>query len=299
MADFELWCAVPAGDICGEGAVWAAEERRLYWVDINRFLVHELRENDGSVLTWQFDEPAVAVALTDRPGLLLVALASRLILWASAGDGREPLGAPLADWPGVRFNDGRPDPAGRFWVGTMGNNVGPDGEALPVPVGRGQLMRYDKDGGFVVIERGIGISNTVCWSPDARSFYFGDTPRNEIRVYPFDAGSGEIGPPRPFLVGYERGLPDGSAVDRDGYLWNCRHGGGCVVRVAPDGRLDRVIELPVRNPTTCTFGGADLATLYITTARADNGPRERLAGSVFALRSPVPGLPERSFRLAG
>lgn len=297
MAEFGLRCAVPAGDICGEGAVWSEDQRRLYWTDINRFLVHALREDDGSVLTWQFDEPAVAVALTERPGVLLVALASRLILWTPADDAREAFGSPLADWPRARFNDGRPDPAGRFWIGTMGNNVGPDGEPLPVPEGRGQLMRWARDGSFAVLERGIGISNTVCWSPDGRSFYFGDTLKNEIRVYDFDPGGGGIGAPRPFLAGFGRGKPDGSAIDSAGCLWNCRYGGGCVVRVRPDGTVDRVVEMPVRNVTTCTFGGPGLRTLYITTARDAEGPHERLSGSLFAMPAPVPGLPERRFRL--
>jgi sugar lactone lactonase YvrE len=296
--DLGLRCVVPAGDICGEGAVWSADERRLYWVDINRFLIHALREDDGSVLTWQFAEPAVALALTDRRGVLLVALGGRLILWTPADDGRVAFGAPLADWPDVRFNDGRADAAGRFWIGTMGNNVGPDGEAMPMPEGRGQLMRYGADASVAVLERGIGVSNTVCWSPDGATFYFGDTTKDEIRAYDFDAATGAISGARPFLAGFGRGWPDGSAVDRDGYLWNCRYGGGCIVRVAPDARVDRVVELPVRNATTCTFGGPDLRTLYVTTARIAEGPTERLAGSLFALRSPVAGLPERPFRPA-
>ena len=94
---------------------------------------------------------------------------------------------------------------------------------------------------------------------------------------------------RPFFSGYSRGHPDGSAVDSQGHLWNCRFGGSCIVRVAPDGKVDRVIEMPVRNVTTCAFGGADLRTLYITTASILTDSSDRLAGSLFALDVDVPG----------
>jgi len=291
----ELRCVAPTGDLCGEGATWAAAEGCLYWVDINRFLVRRL-DAAGGVRSWLFDEPAVALSLTDRPGTLLVALASRLILWTPADDGQAPIGDPLPDWPNVRFNDGRADPLGRLVIGTMGNNVGPDGEGLPVAPGLGKLYRFDARDGFAELLGGIGIANTVCWSPDARTFYFADTMANVIRAYAYDPATGEVGDGRPFFAGYARGSPDGSAVDSEGYLWNCRYGGGCVVRLAPDGRIDRVVELPCGNVTTCTFGGRDLRTLYVTTARGGQG-RERLAGSVFAFEAPVAGLPERLFRL--
>lgn len=295
MGDPGLRCVAPTGDLCGEGAVWSAGEGCLYWTDINRFLVRRL-DGAGAVRSWQFGEPATALALTDRPGTLLVALASRLILWRPEDDARAPFGAPLADWPRVRFNDGRPDPHGRLMIGTMGNNVGPNGEDLPVAPGLGTLFRVDAGGGFTVEEQGLGIANTVCWSPDGATFYFADTLADEIRAYPCDRATGALGPPRPFLAGFGRGAPDGSAVDSAGFLWNCRHGGGCVVRVAPDGAVERIVELPCDNPTTCTFGGDGLATLFITSA--SGGERfARLAGSVFALPAPVPGLPERVFRL--
>jgi sugar lactone lactonase YvrE len=295
MTEGGVRCVAPVGDLCGEGAVWSAAERCLYWVDINRFLTRRV-DAAGRVASWYFDEPATALALTDRPGTLLVALASRLILWRPEDDNRAAFGPPLAEWPRVRFNDGRPDPQGRLMIGTMGNNVGPDGEDLPVAPGLGTLYRVGADGGFVVEEDGIGISNTICWSPDGGTFYFADTLANEIQAYPVDA-DGALGTPRRFFAGYDRGAPDGSAVDTDGFIWNCRHGGGCVVRLTPEGAVDRVVEVPCDNPTTCTFGGEDLRTLYITSARGGSEKSQRLAGSLFALDVSVPGLPERVFRL--
>ncbi len=189
----EVRCVAPTGDVCGEGAVWAAAEGRLYWTDINRFLIHAWSAADGSVRTWMFDEPVVALALTDRPGVLLVALASRLILFTPESDGREAIGPELPGWPAVRFNDGRPDPLGRMVIGTMGNNVGPAGEGLEVAPGLGRLYRFGADRAFTEIARGIGIANTVCWSPDARTFYFADTMANEIRAYAFDPADGTVG----------------------------------------------------------------------------------------------------------
>ena len=244
-----------------------------------------------------FDQPVVALSLTDKKGCLLVALGSQLILFNPEAGTREDLAATLSGWPELRFNDGRSDPLGAFWIGSMGNNVGPNGEGLPVVDGKGMLYRYRHGRPIEVIETGIGIPNTLCWSPDRRRFYFGDTLKNEIRVYDYDIESGDIGSGRPFFAGFERGLPDGSAMDGEGYLWNCRYGGGCVVRVAPDGGIDRVIDIPAGNVTTCTFGGPELTTLYVTTAAAERAPDDRLAGSLFAIETGIRGMAENSFSL--
>ncbi|MFY9740979.1 MAG: SMP-30/gluconolactonase/LRE family protein, partial [Candidatus Sulfotelmatobacter sp.] len=138
--------------------------------------------------------------------------------------------------------------------------------------------------------------NTLSWSPNQKKFYFGDTLANIISSYDYDAETGAIVNERPFLQDFDRGLPDGSTIDSEGYLWNCRFFGGCIVRVAPGGGIDRVIEMPVKNPTTCTFGGADLKTLYVTTARAEAPAGDRLAGSLYAIETDVAGQPENRFR---
>jgi len=284
----------PVGDRCGEAATWSARERAVYWCDINRFLVHRLTVADGAVKTWMFDEPVVALALTTRDDTMVVATGARVLLWNPATDARRPHGFVLDGWPAVRLNDGRPDPAGRLWIGSMRNNVGAEGEAMPAGGTDGLLFRVDGDGASVRRD-GIGISNTLCWSPDRRTFYFADTLANVIWAHDYDEAAGTIGPPRVFFEGFARGWPDGSSIDSEGYLWNCRFGGGCIVRLAPDGTIDRVIDLPVTNVTTCTFGGDDLRTVYVTTANAGAPERERLAGSLFAIDSSVAGLPENRF----
>jgi sugar lactone lactonase YvrE len=290
-------CVAPTGDICGEAATWSADENRVYWVDINRFLVHRLDVTSRSVTSHLFDEPVVALSLTSREGTLLVALGSKLILLHVETDQRQDLGVTLPGSPAVRFNDGRTDPNGVFWIGSMGNNVGPSGENLDVTDGLGKLYRYAAGGQLQEVEAGIGIANTLCWSPDKSTFYFGDTLKNEIRAYPFDAATSSIGEGQTRFAGFERGFPDGSTIDVDGYIWNCRFGGGCIVRIAPDRSVDRVIEMPVKNITTCCFGGADLSTLYVTTASVMKDESDRLAGSLFAIETQTRGLPENRFKL--
>lgn len=290
-------CVAPTGDVCGEGAVWHGRQEAVYWTDINRFLIHRFTPSDGCVRSWLFDQPVTALALTDRPEVLAVVLGSCVILWEPEGDVRHTPLFRLEGWPRVRLNDARVDPRGSLWLGSMRNNVNADGSSGEVGGTDGVLIRLEGDGWSKVWRTGIGIANTLCWSPDRRRFYYGDSLTNTIFVCDYEAASGEIGEERPFLQGFDRGLPDGSAMDAEGYLWNCRYFGGCVVRVTPDGRVDGVMEMPVGNITTCTFGGSDGKTLYVTTARAGAAAGERLAGGLFAVAMDVAGLPENQFRL--
>jgi sugar lactone lactonase YvrE len=295
-------CIVPAGDWTGEGAVWHAEERALYWVDINRFLIHRFDAQTGNVRNWFFAEPPTALALTDRADTLIVAMASRIILWQPGNDARADFANPERNWPRARLNDGRPDPAGNFWVGSMANNVAKDGSRLAVTeTAIGRLFCVHADGSNTVEKTGIGVANTFAWSPDNACFYCGDSSPNTVFVWDYDLRTGRIANERPFFAGFDRGKPDGSAVDRQGYLWNARYGGACLVRVSPDGMVDRIIEMPVAAVTTCTFGGPQLKTLFITTAGAGEGAAkgEQLAGGLFALAVDVPGLPENKFHLSG
>ncbi len=228
-------CIAPTGDRCGEGVVWSADEAAVYWTDINRFLIHRLDTASDAVHSWMFEEPVVALALTTRRGTMLVALGSRLLLWQPESNGRHEHGFALPGWPRVRLNDGRPDPLGNFWVGSMRNNVLPDGEPGEAGPGEGKLFRIAPDGAVTVWREDLGISNTLCWSPDHRRFYFGDTLENEVCAYDYDRVSGAIANERPFLRATGAGFPDGSAIDAEGWLWNCRWGGGCLLRAAPDG----------------------------------------------------------------
>lgn len=292
-------CIAPTGDRCGEGAVWHAAHSAVYWTDINRFLIHRFTLADQCVRTWLFDEPVTALTLTDRDEVMAVVLGSGVILWEPASDLRHKSIFSLDGWPRVRLNDGRADPHGSLWVGSMRNNVNPDRSSGEAGGKDGVLHRLDPDGSVTIHRRDIGISNTLAWSPERRRFYTGDSLANIIWAYDYDPGTGAIENEVSFFEGFDRGLPDGSTVDTEGYLWNCRYFGGCIVRVAPDGKIDRVVEMPVRNITTCTFGGADRKTLFVTTASTDAAPGDRLAGGLYAIECEVCGQPENRFRIFG
>lgn len=292
-------CVAAVEDLCGEGAVWHASEKALYWTDINRFLIHRYDPVDGRVQTWKFEEPVTALALTDRDDTLAVVLASCVILWEPHSNRRHDTAFHLEGWPAVRLNDARPDPCGSLWLGSMRNNVHPDGSSGEAGGTDGILYRFDPNGTISEWKRDIGISNTLAWSPDLTRFYFADSLANALRVYDFDRATGQIGGERPFLMDFERGVPDGSAVDEEGFVWNCRFYGRCIVRVAPDGTIDKIVEMPVTNITTCTFGGAERDTLYVTTAAIDAPANEKLAGSLFAIHTKVRGQAENRFRVFG
>src|SRR5579862_7939717 len=148
-------CIAPSGDHCGEGVVWHAGEQAVYWTDVNRFLIHRHDLATQSTRSWVFDEPVVALSLTDRDDTLLVALGSKLIVWRAIDDRRRDHGFVLEGAPRVRLNEGRADPRGVFWVGSMKNNVLPDGEAGPVGKGEGKLFRVAPEGSSVW-ESGVG-----------------------------------------------------------------------------------------------------------------------------------------------
>ena len=290
-------CVAPTGDVCGEGAVWHAAHSAVYWTDINRFLIRRFTPSDQSVRSWFFDEPVTALALTDRDDTLAVILGSQVILWEPTSDRRSEPIFRLDQWPRVRLNDARADVRGSLWMGSMRNNVNADGSAGAAGGRDGLLYRLDPDGTVTQWCCDLGISNTLAWSPDARRFYFGDTLQNIVWIYDYEAATGAISNRRPFLQDFPRGLPDGSCMDAQGYLWNCRFFGGCIVRVAPDGQIDQGMDMPVQNITTCTFGGADRKTLYVTTAKIEAPPCDRLAGGLFAIRTDIEGLPENRFAI--
>jgi sugar lactone lactonase YvrE len=278
-------------DVLGETPAWDAQSGHLFWVDLRRQRVQRLDLASGEVAHWPMPEVATAVVPRRRGGLI-VALKRGLHAFDPRSGALTPLVTVENDGPiENRLNDAKCDPAGRLWCGSMfdyGRQV------------TGSLYRVDGDLGVQRIRGGITIPNSIAFAPDGRTIYFADTAVGRIDCAACDPESGVVGPWRTFAdAGISPGKPDGTAVDVEGCLWNARYGGGCVVRIAPNGRLDRVISLPVSQPTSCTFGGADLATLFITTAtqRLSEAQRqsEPLAGALLAVKVDVAGLPERAF----
>jgi sugar lactone lactonase YvrE len=273
----------------GEGPHWDVEDGVLYWVDIVGKTAFALRPSDGGSRSWTFNQPVSAIVPRTIGGLL-VALADGLAFLDAESGQTTPFVAPDADHPGNRSNEARVDPAGRFWHGTMQNNIGPNGEDLPVTVSTGTLNRVEPNGDIKRFVADIGISNTLLWSADGTKMFFGDTIRNTLDVYDFDMATGVPSNPKPFFGPHARGNMDGSAMDADGYIWNARWGGSCLIRFAPDGSVDRIVELPVTQPTSCVFGGPDLKTLYITSASVGlDGNGNDLEGALLAIETDVAG----------
>ena len=274
-------------DFLGEGPVWCAREQALYWVDIRAPAVRRLSAG-GEVTSWAMPEPVGSLALREKGGIL-VALKSALSVFDPASGRIEKIADAPGHHAGLRFNDGKCDRQGRFWVGTM---------FAEAPGPTGFLYRLDGNGCAAVLD-GIGIPNSLCWSPDGRTMYFTDRPKRVIWAFPYDPATGAIGERRVFASLAAPMVGDGATVDAEGYLWSGNYGGWRVTRFAPDGRVDRVIALPASNITSCAFGGPGLGTLFITSAYQNLGDEQRArqpaAGALFAIDVGVRGLPEARF----
>lgn len=256
----------------------------LWWVDIKAPAIR--RRAGGAVTSFPLPQPVGSIALRARGGLL-AALKSGIFLWDPQS--LKPFASPAAQDPSHRFNDGRCDRAGRFWVGTM-----KDPEHTPT----GSLFRIEKDATSLKAKTSIKVPNSLAWGPDGRTMYFADSERRTIWAFDYDAAAGEMSNERVFVT-TQPGFPDGSCVDADGCLWNAEYGGSRVVRYTPKGKVDRVIAMPVKQPTSCCFGDKSLDTLYITSASQELTPaqlaEQPLAGGLFALRPGSTGLPEARF----
>jgi sugar lactone lactonase YvrE len=274
-----------------EGPFWDGPQQALYWVDIAGRLACRLAE--GQYRQWHLPEPVSAFIPTER-GDALVTL--------SSGVYRLDLESPtvsleqlcVADpTPGNRANESRCDAQGRLWVGSMQNNLDAQGGDLPITRRSGALARVDVDGSVTRLLDGQGIVNTLLWNAAGDQLYCADTLDEVIYRYPIQA-DGSLGARKIWAAEQPQGSPDGSAMDAEGYIWNARWGGGCLLRFAPDGSLDRVVELPVSHPTSCVFGGPDLQTLYVTSA-APADAHGRFDGAVLMADAGVAGQACRRF----
>ena len=265
-----------------EGPLW---DGRLRWVDILGGRVHTL---DGDRHTWfEVGDPVGTVGLT-RGGGLVLALVDRFALADDDGRNLRPLGALRVDRSTVRFNDGKPDPWGNFCAGTMPwHDDGP----------RCALYRLRPDGVAAEIVGDVGLSNGMDWTPDRRLFYYADSASGAVDVFDTDPDDGTLGARRRFVtVG---GVPDGLTLDADGCVWVAIWGSGELRRYTPAGEQDTVVRLPVSQVTSVAFGGADLGTLFITSAREDftaaDLEAQPQAGDIFACTPGVTGFPPHRF----
>ena len=278
--------------ILGESPLWSPGEAALYWVDINNPTIHRLDPATGARERWPIETEIGSIGLAG-PGRMIAGLRTGAHYVDLATGGIEAICDPEGEgrFNRNRMNDGKIDRAGRFWVGTMND---PGHEPL------GTLYRIDRDGDAEPVLGGIRVPNALCWSPDSRVMYFTDSYSHQIWAFDFDLETGAMENRRVFAaIAEDAGVPDGATVDADGFVWCAHMFGSRVSRYAPDGSLDRAIELPVPQVTSCAFGGQDLDTLYITTASLGMDRAalagQPLAGALFAVDPGVRGLPEPVF----
>jgi sugar lactone lactonase YvrE len=264
--------------LLGEGPVWDARRSSLFWVDILRGEIHEYRPADGYSHTISVGEYVGAVA-PYRDGRLMAALKSGIVLIDPDTGEREAVGHPEAHLPGNRYNDGKCDPAGRFWVGSM---------SLQEEPGAGSLYMIDHDRSITRQLEGVTISNGLAWSNDHRTMYYIDTPTFEVAAFDYDIATGSISNRRVAIrIPETDGYPDGMTTDREGCLWIAHWDGWQVTRWDPHtGRKIHHIPMPAARVTSCAFGGDTGNDLYITSARTGLSEEElgrmRGAGGVFA-----------------
>ncbi|MEO8507155.1 MAG: SMP-30/gluconolactonase/LRE family protein [Betaproteobacteria bacterium] len=286
----QFHCVLDIRAELGECPVWSAREHSLYWIDINAPSLNRFEPATGRNVVMPLPESIGCFALR-QPAGFIIALRSGVFLANPDGAvGRKIADAPY-DPARHRFNDGRCDRQGRFFVGSM--NESRDGPTAG-------LLRVDADGAVTPIMGDMTISNGLAWSPDGRTMYHADTPTHTIRAFDYDTATGMPSRPRVFArwTG-ETDRPDGGTVDSAGNYWTAFYRGGKVLQISPAGTTLAEYPVPAMCPTMCGFGGPDLKTLYVTTARQMREPDElaRLpqSGGIFAMRVDVPGLPEPAF----
>jgi len=289
MIKIEPKVAFNVPDVLGECPRWNREEHCLYWVDIARNALHRLDPASGQYDSRTFDQPVGCFAFRRAGGLILAMKDG----FATIGDLFAPLlpfgDAPLLGNPELRFNDGRTDRDGNFWVGSV-NTAKSDHNAA--------LYKLSPDGRCTFVEGGMLTCNGASFSPDGMRFVHTDTPSHTLRAYDVIEGRLE-NPTILHQFPFGEGRPDGGSHDADGYYWSALFDGGRVVRLSPAGEIVATVELPVSRPTMIAFGGDDLRTAYVTTARVGLSDadllEQRSAGALFTFRVEVPGLPEYHF----
>ena len=280
----------------GEGITFSKKDQTLYWLDINNTSkLHRFNLINQQKDIFEIPEIVTATSIKSENEIILVSN-NGINLFDINNKKFERILNIENKFLHTRSNDGASDVMGRLWFGTMQNNFDKDGESIPIKENIGKLYRVDKDNIITTVEDNLGIPNTFVWSPDNKNFYFTDTLDGNIMKYDYDVETGNLSN-KQFFANFDRGFPDGSTMDTDGCLWNCRWGGSCVVRYTPTGEVDQVIEMPVENITNCVFGGKDLKTLFITSANNPGKNQHELDGSLFSINLNYQGLEDHKSKI--
>ena len=280
----------------GEGITYSSKNNTLYWLDISNFS-KLFRVNSNSNKKEIFELPEIVTSTSVKSDNELIFCSNNGINLYNIDTHEYKRIINIEDsLLSTRSNDGASDALGRFWFGTMQNNFDKYGNDISINQNIGKLYRVDLDNKISIVREGIGIPNTFVWSPDNNKFYFTDTLEGNILKFDFDLENGTLSNEENFAQ-FNRGYPDGSTMDTDGCIWNCRYGGSCIVRFDPEGKVDQIIEMPVQNITNCVFGGRDLKTLFVTTASNKSKNQNDLDGSLFAINLNYQGLEDHKSKL--
>jgi sugar lactone lactonase YvrE len=295
----DVQCVISSNDSLGEGCLWDADSQCLWWLDIARpTRIQRLNPSTGEHKVWTSPLLLTAIA-KKKSGGFVVGGEDGVYSFDPTTGKTSAFCKPETDVPLNRMNDGACDAQGRFWIGSMMQNIGPQGEDWDITADTGKLFCVGADGASRIMENSIGVSNGPCWSPDGRTFYFSDSKNQLIFAYDFDSSSGDISNRRILSDDKRHGYPDGATVDAEGYIWSARWEGACVIRIDPKGGIDRVVEIPATRVTCPVFGGAEMDTLYLTTSRAhvdaETLSRYPDQGGVFAFRPGVKGVLKNDF----
>ena len=287
----EFRCVLEAKALVAECPRWHPIEQRLYWVDIYEPSLNCFDPATAQTWKWPMPERIGCFAFRREGGIIAGMQSGLFLVEFDRGVQTQCVFSFEADNPHTRFNDGRSDPQGRFWAGTVV-------ETMDKRVG--SLFRYDPDGRCTRMVDKLICSNGLAFSADGRTMYHSDSRQDYVWAWDFAGESGDISNQRVFIaIDIQEGRPDGAAVDAEGFYWICHVGAWRLARYSPDGMIDRVIGLPTQRPTMCAFGGEDLRTLYVTTATyplsAAELRKQPLAGGIFAMKTEVPGIPEPFF----
>ncbi len=288
----EPHCVWAAGALLGEGTVWSVRHQALYWVDILGHRLHRYHLATQARDSWSFDEEISAVAERTAAPDLLITLRRGFALFNTNTGTLRRLHQPEPERTGNRFNDGKCDPQGRFWGGTMD---------FDCKAPSGALYRFTPEGRCSRMVDGYTVTNGPTWSIDGRTMYFNDTVQGRVNAFDFDPDSGALSNPRLWLQFAEHdGYPDGMTTDAAGRLWIAHWGAACVTCHDPHSAAELArITLPTSHITNCAFGGVDLKTLFISSACFGLSPAQLvaqpLAGGLFCVEVDSPGLPAHAF----
>lgn len=289
MAGQENW-EVVTHHFCtlGEGPVWDNDQQAILWVDILENEIHKFSLEEQFHTTLKVDQMVGAIAIRSSGGLIAALQHGfAAINWSTQQI--EIINDPEAHLPKNRFNDGKCDPAGRFWAGSMSMNDNTK---------KGSLYMLNTDLSVAPKLSGVSCSNGLTWSVDQQIFYFIDTPTKQVVAYDYDVLNGQIANKRVIIeTNQVAGYPDGMTIDTEGMLWIAMWDGYQVARFNPKtGKLIQCIQLPVSRVTSCAFGGPEMQDLYITSARNERA-KEPLAGSLFVVKnSGFTGFPANEFK---